>query len=318
MAITASQIPDGLPPGRLIVPDLAQAGTDQVTEPVLWISEEPLGDEAAGRLWADLLVQHAETGLWPLLLGTLTPRSGAKTRRWRSLLGTLALPSADALGRPWFTGELSPVPAAWADEVDVDELFANGWERFVDDSYLDEAWRKARLMARTARQRRWLDRKYAQAEAETGGPTSSTAWLGPAPGGEPGIDPDQRAIALATNSADVSRLLTGTAHGPHLGLVAAADGADAISACGWRRSGGGGERGTAVLRSWQRRFGVRLCSLSIDTLNLSVAWPPRTAEHARRVAMEHHAFCPDLAQDNGFDEYAAGLVDATVWSLWWD
>ncbi|MEU7838999.1 DUF4253 domain-containing protein [Nonomuraea sp. NPDC049129] len=46
------------------------------------------------------------------------------------------------------------------------------------------------------------------------------------------------------------------------------------------------------------------------------AGPP---DHARAPqAVEHYAFCPDLGQDNDFAEYAAEIVDAPVWSFWWD
>ncbi|QKG27268.1 hypothetical protein ACTIVE_8921 [Actinomadura verrucosospora] len=39
---------------------------------------------------------------------------------------------------------------------------------------------------------------------------------------------------------------------------------------------------------------MRVCCLGRAGLNITVAWPPRLLEHARRVAAEHHAFCPDL------------------------
>ncbi|WP_173100576.1 DUF4253 domain-containing protein [Actinomadura verrucosospora] len=44
----------------------------------------------------------------------------------------------------------------------------------------------------------------------------------------------------------------------------------------------------------QERYGMRVCCLGRAGLNITVAWPPRLLEHARRVAAEHHAFCPDL------------------------
>jgi len=48
-----------------------------------------------------------------------------------------------------------------------------------------------------------------------------------------------------------------------------------------------------------------------------VAWPPRSAEHAQRVAAEHFASCPDLRSLTTFSEYAASLVGNQVWNFWW-
>jgi AcrR family transcriptional regulator len=64
------------------------------------------------------------------------------------------------------------------------------------------------------------------------------------------------------------------------------------------------------------RFGARLCVLGMDRPTLTVAWPPRTREHARHVALEHTAFSELVG--TGFDEYAEDLVDRTVWHFWWD
>lgn len=261
MPLTVELIPDGLPPGRLIVPDARLAGP--AAGPVLWVSAEPLAEAEAGRRWADLLTRREETGLWPLLLGTQAPDAGGA-------------------GRPWLSGELSPVPAERIGRVDVAGLLQQGWDRFVEE-YGDP-----------------LDFRPV-----------------PAPPGVPEADPDEYAAALAADPAGVRALLTGTGRGPHLGLVIAVDGAEAITACGWPCEAGQ-EEFPAVLRTWQHRFGVRLCALGPDALTLSVAWPPQTYQHAQLVAAEHFAVCPDLAQEHEFNEYAARLTGAPVWSLWWD
>jgi hypothetical protein len=84
----------------------------------------------------------------------------------------------------------------------------------------------------------------------------------------------------------------------------------------------GREYAAAVIRSWQHRFGVRLCALGFDNLGMSVAWPPRTKEHALHVAAEHYAFCADIIDQSDevstFDEYATTLIGATAWWFWWD
>jgi Domain of unknown function (DUF4253) len=73
----------------------------------------------------------------------------------------------------------------------------------------------------------------------------------------------------------------------------------------------------AVVRSWQHRFGARLCALGFGTIGLAGAWPPQSVEHAQRVAAEHFAFCPDLRMTT-FSEYAGSLVGNRVWNFWWD
>jgi hypothetical protein len=73
----------------------------------------------------------------------------------------------------------------------------------------------------------------------------------------------------------------------------------------------------ALLRSWQQRFGVRLCALRIDQLTVSVAWPPRCLETARLLAAEHLAYNEAIDCDH-LDDYAAELVGAPTWEFWWD
>lgn len=262
------QVPNGLR-GRLITSTYMddRSGAPSPAEPVLWVTDDLLNDDEAGRLWASLLPRHRETGLWPLLLGNL-----------------------DHLGRPWHAGELVLVPPSRVEEVNVGEWLAEGWGEAFDEEFRED-------------------------DEE---PFPFDAWPGPAPTSEPGADPDLRAVEVATSPSGVRDMLTGTGHGPFLGLVPARDGAEAVIASGWPADAGH-EAITAVLRTWQERFGVRVCSLGFDTLNVTVAWPPRTLEHARRVAAEHYAFCPDhRQQEYGFEEYAAAIVGAPVWSFWWD
>jgi hypothetical protein len=264
MTLTAEQLPDGLPPGRLVVPDAQFAGPG-AADPVLWVSEEPLSAAEAGRRWGELLRRHWATGLWPLLLGAL---------------------AHGAALRPWHNGELAPECTAGPDGVDLARLCAAEWNGLAGNL----------------------------------GPMPYPAWPGMAPPAESDGDPDQRAVALAGDAECVRALLPRGDRGPYLGLVTAPDGATAITTCGWRPEKGG-VTVAAMVRSWEYRFGVRLCSLDgVAGVGLAVGWPPRTRAHARRVAAEHLAFCPDLLRREGFDfeAYAAGLVGAPVWTLCWD
>jgi len=265
-------MPDGLPPGRLAVPDQQYAPG---AGPALWVSDEPAED--AGPLFARLLATHPQTGLWPLLLTTLVVpvMVGINPAIRDVILGS------NPQGRPWLTGELAPVPAERVAELDPGQILARNWD-------------------------------------DTGDGATDLAWPGladPSPAGGP--DPDQLAAAIAT-SPDGVRKLTSRPDPPHIGLVPAADGAEAIATVGWMSQGGDAAEKAAVVRSWQQRFGGRLCSLGFDTLGMSVARPPVTAEHARRVAAEHFAFCPDIAETGTFDKYAASLPGARIWTFWWD
>ncbi|WP_254715620.1 DUF4253 domain-containing protein [Actinomadura sp. NAK00032] len=77
---------------------------------------------------------------------------------------------------------------------------------------------------------------------------------------------------------------------------------------------------SAMLRSWEDRFGVRVVRVGFDTLDVSVAAPPVTEEHALHVAAEHFAFCPDNVQQGPetLREYAKAIQGGNSWSFWWD
>ena len=76
---------------------------------------------------------------------------------------------------------------------------------------------------------------------------------------------------------------------------------------------------TAVLRSWEDRFGARLIDVGSDTVRLLVERPPRTLETAQRRAAEHVVLageCTGGARD--VPDIAARLVNALFWTFWWD
>jgi len=66
-------------------------------------------------------------------------------------------------------------------------------------------------------------------------------------------------------------------------------------------------------------FGARLIDVGYDTLRLLVDRPPRTAEAAQRVAAEQVVLADDCI-DEGRDVpgIAARLVNALIWTFWWD
>ncbi|MFD6177633.1 MULTISPECIES: DUF4253 domain-containing protein [unclassified Isoptericola] len=131
--------------------------------------------------------------------------------------------------------------------------------------------------------------------------------------------PDRTALDLVR-----SLVTPGGAAGPYgLALVPARRGADVLAATGW--TGAANHTATpaqlsAVLRSWEERFGARLVLLSSSRIGLSVANPPTDVEQATALAREHLAFCPDtvFAGYDSEDEYAHQLVGQEMWVFWWD
>jgi Domain of unknown function (DUF4253) len=134
--------------------------------------------------------------------------------------------------------------------------------------------------------------------------------------GGPGPDPDEVLAHIVSAPGGVRGLTPD--EGVYLGLVPAADSAAALTAVGWMSDAGDAAEIAAVIRSWQQRFGVRLCAIGFDTLGPSVAWPPPTAEHARRVAAKHVAFCPEIAYLDDLAQYTGALQGAAAWNSWWD
>lgn len=183
----------------------------------------------------------------------------------------------------------------------------------------------------------WLDRSFAPpcvAEVAHRDPAAlldgwwlpeccSAACLQPFTAGFPGLArrTARRCDPLA-EASDTGSLLAAV-RSYRLGLVAVERPADVPAALGWT----GAVNHTrdiaalsAVLRSWEQRFGAVLTVLGFDTLELSVAAPPITTSRALRLAAEHRAFCRDMfrAQPGTLRDVAASLVRSPVWRFWWD
>ncbi|MCW2900089.1 MAG: hypothetical protein JWO67_2354 [Streptosporangiaceae bacterium] len=108
-----------------------------------------------------------------------------------------------------------------------------------------------------------------------------------------------------------------------LGLAAVGRSADTLAVMGWQGALNHNKWTAplaAVVRSWEDRFGVRVVRLGFDTLDMSVAAPPMSHDHALRVAAEHWAFCPDnIVQGAGtLAGYAEEIRGKNAWSFWWD
>ena len=291
--------PDGLPPGQFLTTDPGFSDEVAAAGNALWMTDEPVPD--AGVLWARLLQGHEDTGLWPLLLLTMRPYGAAFERmKARGPLGELRI--EQAARRPWHSGEFEPVPAESVDALDPAEILARWWGQVTGQDG---------GQPRIAPPQLPFDRWPGLAAAGTG--------LSGAQGGAA----DRFAADLAAAPGGVE-LLTGRDSGIHIGLVQAGDGAAALAACGFISRRGGTAEDAAVIRSWQDRFGARLCAVGFDRLALSVADPPVAPEHCRRVAAEHLVYeTPEALVDGidtplSFEEYAARLSGSSTWFFWWD
>jgi hypothetical protein len=107
-----------------------------------------------------------------------------------------------------------------------------------------------------------------------------------------------------------------------LGLVPASRPADVLPLIGW--SGATNSYGNslpiaAVLRSWENRFGARLLETGFGDLSVLASRPPRTTEHAQRLAAEQWAFSNECG--NGLTDIPAitsQLLNSPIWNFWWD
>lgn len=110
-------------------------------------------------------------------------------------------------------------------------------------------------------------------------------------------------------------------------LVSATRPADVPRLVGWTGPGNyflGGREISAVLKSWEERFGAVLYQLGGTTMTLRVARPPSTRAAAQVLMEEHYLLCPDnfYPQDQrppvSRGDYATRLVNAPAWDFWWD
>jgi Domain of unknown function (DUF4253) len=111
--------------------------------------------------------------------------------------------------------------------------------------------------------------------------------------------------------------------GSLLGLVKACRPADVPAATGWFgmcNSWDDPVAVSAVLRSWEDRFGAVLVRMNRATLELAVAAPPWERSECQAIAAEHYAFCDDTYKGNPgtLRDYANFLRGNPRWSFWWD
>jgi hypothetical protein len=134
----------------------------------------------------------------------------------------------------------------------------------------------------------------------------------------PGLAPAVQSAANPRALDDVLAQLGG-----RLGLVSVTRPADVLARIGWKgplnHFSDMGQL-SAVLRSWEDRFGAYLIGVGFHTLMLGVERAPSTHAQAIALAAEHFAACSDsIYQGAGsLEDYADELIGAEGWTFWWD
>ncbi|SFE51564.1 DUF4253 domain-containing protein [Blastococcus tunisiensis] len=216
----------------------------------------------------------------------------AETNLWPLVLTSLGREYAE---RPWDAGEFEPAPLTTVDALDPGTVLATGWADSLvpmgADPYVEH--------------------------------------LRPFGAEFPGLAPP---LPRTGTPAIVTPDALGLWGRGRIGLVACRRPADAIASIGWfgAINSRSAAQVSAVLRSWEDRFGAVLAGLGFATLTLLVPDPPEDESVALPVAAEIAALCPDVLSEDGPVDgfgYASGgtvsglarlLVDRPVWRLWWD
>ena len=113
-----------------------------------------------------------------------------------------------------------------------------------------------------------------------------------------------------------------------IGLIPAARPADVLAAIGWSGvTNWGGVGGwdeyliplTAVLRSWEERFGARVFEVGFADLRLFVERPPRDLAAAEVIAAEQFQLADDCIDGlRDIPGIASRLLNSPFWTFWWD
>lgn len=108
-----------------------------------------------------------------------------------------------------------------------------------------------------------------------------------------------------------------------VGLVPVTRPADVPAHIGWLGATNYFDAGyvTAMLRSWEDRYGAVLVRIGFDYLEVAVRRPPYTEAAARPVVAEQFAFCPDQilqGDEDTVEEYVDSVVGQHEWYCWWD
>lgn len=77
---------------------------------------------------------------------------------------------------------------------------------------------------------------------------------------------------------------------------------------------------TALAKYWHERYGADIAATTGETVDFTVQSPPGDREAAEALALEHFFYCPDAVHQGAesIRGLAAQVLDAPVWTFWWD
>jgi hypothetical protein len=207
-------------------------------------------------------------------------RAFPTTGLWPVLLGGMR----EAPDRPWVSAELDPQAVA---QEDPRAILAERWAGGISDEFEDDPDERQKIEP--------FGREF------------------------PGL---ASVSADPLNEREIERVAKDIAKGRRLGLAEVSRAADLPAVTGWSGSVNVIDSGTvsAILRSWEERFGVVLVGLEFDTMTLVAMRCPTTDDESLAVAAEHYMFCPDNI-DQGVGSiraYAKALKKLARWDFWWD
>jgi hypothetical protein len=230
-------------------------------------------------------------------LSRVSPRTGLVPFIARQLHGDPRRPWDDGTHRnyDYFQYPADPAPAGG---IDVAAVLRGHWDHLAEFPGNDPG------------EDGWRDREHARMIAPF-----FSGFPGLAPGGARPLSPGQVREALSYVPAS------------RIGLAVADRPADALAAMGWLPGNWfeGIGQVTAVLRSWEDRFGARLLAVGPDEFKLLAERPPRSRDAARHLAAELRALTAsefksawnDAAIDN-INDIARRLLRSPIWGFWWD
>jgi len=209
------------------------------------------------------------------------------------LLGTLYGEPA----RPWDTEEFAP-PAdlVQADRMDAAEVLTEMWDGEMPSDEEEEEEEEEE------------DEEYGEPWPTVIAPFSKQF---------PGLAPPGDTLLSNAELDSVLASLPPT----RIGLVPARRPADVLPLIGWTPSDQSDALPiTAVVRSWEDRFGARLLEVGFAEIRLLASRSPRTRAGAQHLAAEQFAFCDECAGQGLHDVPAITdhLLNSPLWTFWWD
>jgi Domain of unknown function (DUF4253) len=304
-------------------------GTENTAQPLAWVTSVDVPEP--GPVWAQLSGLRGQTGLVPVLLDGEADEEDYFFFRRADIAEIDGLDGATVLAAWWEANQEDPSEsgATWDTPLSrqflgldtpppeghgLGDIAGAVLRVMMDPSANAELSQLSELDRRNA-----LPLPFQPREPEPD--DKAGPFRGLAPPADGGLSRAEREGALA--SLPPARI----------GLVPAARPADVPALVGWVTFGvdpycfgpvqvsANGVWVAAVLRSFEDRFGATLLSLGPGAdMQLLVERPPRTLEHATRVAAEHSVFADECAGRGlgRISEIAAAIVGAPIWTFWWD